>query len=363
MPVLSFRDRSIGEPFAALARRAFDRAAALDATGDPSDDVADIKASGVLGLPIEAAAVSMAQLDRLRAMGRSSLPLGRLYEGHVNALQLVAAFGTPAQQRRACGDAAANKLFGVWNTDAADPVRLVTKGNESRLTGAKFFASGAGFVERPLITARREDGGVQMIVLPLDDGGTDRTDPSGWTPLGMRASASGRIDLTDLVVAPRDLLGGPGDYHRQPWFSGGAIRFLAVQLGGAEALGDLFRTHLKTHGRGGDPYQKARLGHIAVALETARLWLAGAAALAADRDRVAYTNLARTAIERACLDVMELATRGIGVQALLRPHPFERVLRDLTTYLRQPAPDAALAQAGDYVLSTREPIDRLWSSL
>jgi hypothetical protein len=58
---------------------------------------------------------------------------------------------------------------------------------------------------------------------------------------------------------------------------------------------------------------------------------------------------------------MELATRGIGVQALLRPHPFERILRDLTTYLRQPAPDAALAAAGKYVLGTAGALHTLWS--
>ena len=54
-------------------------------------------------------------------------------------------------------------------------------------------------------------------------------------PLGMRASGSHIIDMTGTVVEPEWFLGSADDYIRQPWFSGGAIRFLAVQVGGMHA--------------------------------------------------------------------------------------------------------------------------------
>jgi hypothetical protein len=57
-----------------------------------------------------------------------------------------------------------------------------------------------------------------------------------WEPLGMRASTSYRGDFSGTELEVDDLLGQPDDYHRQPWFTGGSIRFAAVQLGGAEAL-------------------------------------------------------------------------------------------------------------------------------
>ena len=57
----------------------------------------------------------------------------------------------------------------------------------------------------------------------------------------MRASASFKIDFSGVEVSGDDLIGAPGDYHREPYFSGGAIRFAAVQLGGAEALLDHVR--------------------------------------------------------------------------------------------------------------------------
>jgi alkylation response protein AidB-like acyl-CoA dehydrogenase len=72
-------------------------------------------------------------------------------------------------------------------------------------------------------------------------------------------------------------------------------------------------------------------------------------------EAVHVANMTRTAIERICLDVLEDAVRGIGVAGLLKPHPLERRVRDLTTYLRQPAPDATLAAIGKHVLASRSP--------
>jgi len=67
---------------------------------------------------------------------------------------------------------------------------------------------------------------------------------------------------------------------------------------------------------------------------------------------VGYVNMARTAIERVCLDTIELVERSVGVRGLLAPHPIERLVRDLTIYLRQPVPDAALTDAGRYALES-----------
>ena len=60
--------------------------------------------------------------------------------------------------------------------------------------------------------------------------------------------------------------------------------------------------------------------------------------------------MVRTAIEKICLDMLQLAERNVGARGLLQPLPFERLHRDLTHYLRQPAPDGALADVGRFVL-------------
>ncbi|MDX1541956.1 MAG: acyl-CoA dehydrogenase family protein, partial [Geminicoccaceae bacterium] len=293
-----------------------------------------------------------------------SLPLGRLYEGHVNALLLASTFARPAQVRDWGRDARRGRLFAVWNTEAADGVRFLPVGRRYHLEGAKTFASGAGDVPRPMVTGRLPDGGWQMAILRLDQGHEERVDRRFWQPLGMHASSSQRIDFTGLEVGPDDLLGAPGDYHRPPWFTSGAIRFAAVQQGGAEAVLDVVCETLGSRKRTDDPDQRRRAGEMAIALESGRLWLKRAGELwdralgedadgAAGDDLVLAGHMTRTAIERAALLVLEHAERSIGLMGMNRPHPLERLVRDLRMYLRQPAPDQALADVGRATLEGR----------
>ncbi len=301
--------------------------------GFPADDVADLASLGLLaatipanaggaGLGSEADARDLARV--LRLVGYGSLALGRIYEGHVNALQLVARYGTQTQAKRLFADARAGHLFGVWNTDApGDCLRL---GDDGRLQGVKTFASGAGFVTRALVTVKREPGAPPlMLVVPLEHG--NRADLTAWRAHGMRASATGTVDFDKIAVTDDDILGAWDDYHRQPTFSGGAWRFAAVQLGGIEAVFDAWRGHLAETGRGSDPHQLARLGEGAIAVEGARGWVERAARVVAEdelaSDRiVAFVNLARLAVERAGLDVLQLAQRSVGLQGFLREHPW-----------------------------------------
>lgn len=283
-------------------------------------------------------------------VGRGSLPVGRVYEGHVNALALVMAYGTEAQRERAAEDAHAGHLFGVWNTEGSDGLRLApTPGGGARLSGAKVFCSGAGWVTRAFANGAWADGGWQMLLVDLDDEAA-RVTPRSWRAEGMRASSSGRVDFSGLEVGRDALVGQPGDYTREPDFTGGAVRFAAVQLGGARALLDAATGWLRSLDRTDDPHQRARMGAAAIAVETGSLWLLGSARLwesGADPGAVvAYAQMTRTAIERACLDVLELVDRSVGARGLLPPSPVERVGRDLRLYLRQPAPDATLDAVG-----------------
>jgi alkylation response protein AidB-like acyl-CoA dehydrogenase len=94
----------------------------------------------------------------LRSIGWGSLPLGRLFEGHVNALELVLRYGNERRVQLVAEEAQAGKLFGVWNTDDANGLRLIHRHGRSWLEGRKVLASGPGYIERPLVTATDENG-------------------------------------------------------------------------------------------------------------------------------------------------------------------------------------------------------------
>ncbi len=353
----------------AVATSAADGAARLDRHGAfPAGEVEALREADLLRAPLPlaeggAGLCEPEAVDSLRAVltaiGRGSLPLGRLYEGHVNALALVLRYGGET-----CADLLADArdghLFAVWNTEP-DPGGLELDGEG--LTGAKSLASGAGFVTRALVTAKRSDGERGMLVVALEPG--RGADLSSWRAQGMRASATGTLDFTGLPASCSIAIGEAGDYWRQPFFSAGAWRFLAVQLGGIEAVVEAHRAHLRATKRGDDPHQRARLGLAAQAAETARLFVTEAARIAAAEAGspdavVAYVGLARGAVERAGLDVIELAQRSIGLQGFMEAHPLERLTRDLATYLRQPGPDGALVGAAGYVLQAEVPVSQLW---
>lgn len=103
-------------------------------------------------------------LRLLKHFGRGNLAIGRVYEGHVNALQLVQTFGTAAQIERYGREAREqHKLFGVWNAEAADGLKVLPLGaGRYRLEGAKTFCSGGGYVERPFVNGKLPDGTWQM---------------------------------------------------------------------------------------------------------------------------------------------------------------------------------------------------------
>ena len=154
-----------------------------------------------------------------------------------------------------------------------------------------------------------------------------------------------------------NMIGSAGDFMRQPSFSGGAWRFCAAHVGATERLVDLFRDHLVARSRGEDPYQLQRLAQCIAAAKTARHWVEEAARRLSDEEAapghvVAFANLTRMVTERCALDVMESVQRGVGLTSFIRPHPIERISRDLSTYLRQPVPDLAMTDGAKAFLGS-----------
>jgi alkylation response protein AidB-like acyl-CoA dehydrogenase len=123
-------------------------------------------------------------------------------------------------------------------------------------------------------------------------------------------------------------------------------------VGGMHAILDVALEHLKNARRAGDPHQQHRLGKMAAEVATGYAWLdyVGNRWTLIDRvppaNLVAAANAARVVIERAALNMLEDAERSVGAAGLIAPHPLERLIRDLRTYLRQPNPDGALAGVG-----------------
>lgn len=296
----------------------------------------------------------------LRMIGAADLSVGRIFEGHVNAVMLVCRYGSDHQAVSLAASVKNGDLCGVWGAEDAAGLKRVARGDAWLLEGRKILASGAGFVTRPLVTIATAEGHV-LYLLKLEPG--ERADTASWRPLGMRASASGSVDLTEMHVGPLEQIGLPGDFVRQPFFSGGSWRFCAAQLGAMERLAELYGEQLRSRGRIGDPYQLERVAQCAAACGTALFWIEEACRRFADESLepaavVAFANLMRMVVERAALDLMENVQRGTGLPAFMNGNPVERIVRDLATYLRQPVPDLVMNDAARAVLAGELAIGR-----
>ncbi len=324
-------------------------AAVCDAAGAfPKDDLERLRTIGVPQLFGEGRASPLQLMEALRLTGRANLSLGRIFEGHVNGAALIAVHGDGLQRARLAADLAQGRIFGVWNTEPPPGVTVATgPDGASQLVGRKSYATGAGHIDRAIVTARMASGKRQMFVADASD--PARADPSAWRVRGMRATVSGTYDLNGLPAEGAARLGAPGDYEREPAFTAGAWRFTAVQLGGIERIVTLLRDHLAASAAGKDPVHRARFGEALRAARSAYLWVREAAQRACSDDagsaEVAFVLMTRGVVERAGLEAIEAAARSVGTRAFFEDHPLDQACRDLALYLRQPAPDQALDRA------------------
>ncbi len=340
--------------YKALAHAAGAEAAARDRDGRfPDAAFATLRRLGVTGRPPLASDQAQRLFRVLAAVGRGDLSAARIFEGHVNALLLIRLFGTEAQVKNYGAAASNGDLFGIWNTDVADKAVTLQAGI---LRGKKNFASGVDGISHALITAQVPQGR-QLVIVPTAGLEIDR---AWWHPLGMKASGSHIVNFQDLIVTEEQLIGVAGDYFTEPWFSAGAIRFAAVHVGGMHAILDVAAAHLKETGRERSPHQQHRLGEMGISVGAGYAWLDYAAKVWSEigslpaGEIIAALSAARLAIEHSALRVLEHAERSVGVVGMIAPHPLERLIRDLRTYLRQPNPDAALETVGAAVA------DNIW---
>ncbi|MDO9639904.1 MAG: acyl-CoA dehydrogenase family protein [Pseudotabrizicola sp.] len=297
----------------------------------------------------------LAGATMLRRIGRASLSVGRIVEGHVNALRLIQLYGTSVQRQQAMVAARGPAkdhgptVFGVWGADGKPPVRVADMDTATAtLSGAKQFCSGIGLVSRAVIPVTTCDG-VQLFLADVDEAA--RGDVSGWTVSGMRATASGRYDLTGVGA---QTLGDPDDYLREPHFEGGIWRYCAVQCGGLEALAEQACQHIIARGQSEDPHQRARFARLVAHAHTARLWVDASCKRVEQgwqATGVPQVLLAREAVEQACQAGIALTERIMGTAAFNAESDADRIRRDLGFFLRQANLDSKLDKAAEALLA------------
>jgi alkylation response protein AidB-like acyl-CoA dehydrogenase len=236
-----------------------------------------------------------------------------------------------------------------------------------RLTGEKTWTTWLPNLAYAFVTARiSEDDPVEVgtFLVDLSADGVDRRE--GFEALGMRGSASGRLVLSGVRVAPETLVqrrrvDGPDPRGAAPsaWF---AIAIAATYLGiGEGARQRVARWALDRRPGDGStavadlPSVQLRLGRLDADLRVARaVVLATASRWEAERD-AGDVALAKLVATRAAVTATDEALRIAGGPGFLGG-PLERAFRDARAGLiNPPLEDVALAGFGRAVLDRERP--------
>jgi alkylation response protein AidB-like acyl-CoA dehydrogenase len=333
----------------------------------PAATIATLRRSGVMVAPLprsegglgwgteDVGALPLS--DALQAIGYGSLAAGRIYEAHVNAIALIFQYGDARIKSRAAAAVRDGHLFALWVAPSAKPVRAFRSGPKLQLTGRKAFCTAAGAADWAVITAQDEENNERMILI---DASENDVDSDATVALHGMSSTSTKAMKIDCEVPVEFCFGHAGDYLHEPDFSVGAWRTSAVTVGGLQALVDETIRQLRSRDRHANPHQAARIGQMLIKSHTAAMWIGSVVREAIPhydnpQHLIGYVNLARLAIEQACLDVIPLVQRSLGLTSLTVGNPVETMMRDLVTYLRQPAADEILTEAAITFAQTTNP--------
>jgi alkylation response protein AidB-like acyl-CoA dehydrogenase len=297
------------------------------------------------------------ELALVRSVARADGSVGRILDGHLNAVERLAVQAPDEVRERELIAVRARRLrAGVWGGDPrpgeGPPAAVVVKRGVDLLRGVKTFCSGAGGLDRALVLARDpEDGPPLAVWVDLGDA-TIEIDESWYRASGLRASVSHRVVFHDTPVLAR--FGPPGSLATQPWFARDALRTVASWAGMADTALEAALAELAARPAPG-PVEQLAAGRMLSERDTIDAWLAQAArAMDSVSDALPTVSLnARVAIAAAARRLLEDAARVCGSHPFARAGALDRATRDLQVFLLQHRLDPMLAAAGEAELTRR----------
>lgn len=352
--------------FAAIAASAGDRDR-IRVPPFPADAIDALERAGVLAWNAQVGTrrpPAAAELNLVRATARADASVGRILDGHLNAVERLAVQAPPELREREFDAIRHHRLrAGVWGGDPrpgeGPPATVITGTGGPVLRGVKTFCSGAGGLDRALVVARRPEPGPPLSVwIDLTDPARVEVDESWYRGSGLRASVSHRVIFHDAPVLAQ--FGPAGALSAQPWFARDALRTAASWAGMVDAALDAALSELA--GRSGaGALEDLAAGRMLSERRTVRVWLS-AAARAMDRagtdagsavELVSVSVHARAAIADAARRLLDEAARACGSHPFACAAPLDRARRDLELFLLQHRLEPMLAKAGHAALVER----------
>ena len=165
------------------------------------------------------AGATPARMSALFAIAKDDLELARLAEAHADAAAIAAEAGRSLWP--GC-------TYGVWAAGGPGS-DLTFDTTTSTLRGARAFCSGAGIVDRALVTARV---GSEVCLFDIDARAPELAyDASEWVADAFRSTRTASVRTDGLALDPDDRIGPAGFYLDRVGFWHGALAPAACWAG------------------------------------------------------------------------------------------------------------------------------------
>jgi len=347
--------------------------------------------SGLWGITVPraygGADVSFATLAEVIAIISEADPsIGQIPQNHLGVVEALRVTGNEQQRRRLYAGVLEGRRFGNAFSEAGSKnagvfdTRIVADGDDGfRVTGQKFYATGALFADIVPIAATGEDGKVYLVF--ADPRAPGLTIIDNWSGFGQRTTASGTVTLDNVWIDARDVIPAYLGYD-EPSANGPVSQIIqaAVDLGIARAaVADTIR-FVRTQSRPWidsgkdhaweDPYTIAAVGDLVIRLHAAEaiLEISGRAvdrAIAeANETTVAEASLKVAEAKVLTTEIAILAGNKLhelaGTRSTLAQHGLDRHWRNARTHTLHDPVRWKYALIGNHALNGTLPPRHAW---
>lgn len=327
------------------------------------------------------AGVSSVTLAKVIArISQADSSLGQIPQNHFYALEVLRLNGSAEQQQRLYAEVLAGQRFGnalaeLGTKTALDrTTRLLRDGDNYRIEGCKFYATGALYAQRIPTLAVDDQGVGHLAFVPRHAPGLEVIDD--WSGFGQRTTGSGSVVLQQVPVAAEDVVPFQAAFER-PTSLGPFAQLLhaAIDTGIARAAYEDTLSFVRNSSRpwidagvdkaSDDPLTLKAIGRLAIHLHAAEALLerAGefvdqaqaepsAESVAAASIAVAEARAISTEVSLAASSkLLELA----GSRATLAEHNLDRHWRNARTHTLHDPVRWKYHAVGNYYLNDELP--------
>jgi alkylation response protein AidB-like acyl-CoA dehydrogenase len=288
-------------------------------------------------MPLPGAGDTPCRHRRLMEVGREDLSLARLAEAHWDAVSILAEAGLKPEP---------GAIYGVWASEKpGQDLSLIPRGDRYSLVGTKMFCSGAGLVDRALVTVSPPERFLVDVDLRREMEGFE-FNTSGWKSSAFQQTGTATAIFKKISILPDEVIGEAGWYLSRPGFWHGACGPAACWAGGAAGLVDYAMQQSRD-----DPHTLAHLGAMHASIWGLRCYLDMAGREIDARpynigEAHSRALTVRHLVEQACTEVLRRLPRAYGPHPLAFDEEISRRYQELDLYLRQSHAERDLESSG-----------------